>query len=54
MALEAARAAVKAIDLRLALAWSLVDFFLRLRGIEWEDLPLEERFEAWKCAMDQR
>lgn len=45
---------MNAVDLRRHIGWSLVFFFLRLRGIEWEDLPLEERFAVWKYAAEQK
>jgi hypothetical protein len=47
-------AEVNPLGLRRAIGWGFVHFFLRLRDLEWEDLPLIVRMETWACAEDQR
>jgi len=42
------------LELRLAIAWSLVNFFLRLTGRKWHALPLVERLDCLRWAEVQR
>ena len=42
------------LEQRRAIGWGLVYFFLRLRGMEWGDLPLAVRLATWACAEDRR
>lgn len=42
------------LELRRALGWGLVYFFLGLTGRDWEDLPIIERSECWLAAESER
>ena len=44
---------MNAFELRQAIGWGLVQFFLRLTNREWEDLPLEERHACWVASLEE-
>lgn len=51
-ALKDSGATMNPLELRRAIGWSFVYFFLRLTGRAWEDLSPEERHACWMASAD--